>query len=193
MTTKTTDTNGRQRKSLAEQIDRLDTILDTLGEGLNEAVAAAVEQAVEQAVRAGVRQGVSGALAEMLTNPDVLAALRAALAPEAPPAQPRRPHFGGAEVPVLSLQQRVGPAPQVERRPGQRQRAQPHHASVLEHAHAHWLGSGLPAARSDDRLPLLPSGSDGVHGPFLHRTRSSTPPRARRIRDAGPREGIQPR
>jgi hypothetical protein len=51
----------------------------------------------------------------------------------------------------------------------------------------------LPAARSDDRLPLLPSGSDGVHGPFLHRTRSSTPPRACRIRDAGPREGIQPR
>src|SRR5690349_67110 len=62
-----------------------------------------------------------------------------------------------------------------------------------EHAHAHWLGSGLPAARSDDRLPLLPAGSDGVHGPFLHRTRSSTPPRAHRIRDAGPREGIQPR
>src|SRR4029077_10698154 len=55
------------------------------------------------------------------------------------------------------------------------------------------LGSGLPAARSDDRLPLLPSGSDGVHGPFLHRTRSSTPPRAWRIREAGPREGIQPR
>ncbi len=63
----------------------------------------------------------------------------------------------------------------------------------LEHAHAHWLGSGLPAARSDDRLPLLPSGSDGVHGPFLHRTRSSTPPRVNRIRDVGPREGIQPR
>ena len=38
-TTMHTDTNGRSRKSLAEQIDRLDHILDGLGEGLNEAVA----------------------------------------------------------------------------------------------------------------------------------------------------------
>ena len=63
----------------------------------------------------------------------------------------------------------------------------------LGHARAHWLGSGLPAARSDYRLPLLPSGPDGVRWPFLHRTRSSTPQRACRIRDTGPREGIQPR
>src|ERR1700687_413883 len=55
------------------------------------------------------------------------------------------------------------------------------------------LGSGLPAARDDDRLPLLPSGSDGVRGPELHRTRSSTPRHARCDRDAGPREGIQSR
>src|SRR5437868_9955 len=98
MTTKTTDTNGHVRKTLASQLDRLDTILDTLGEGLNEAVAGAVEQAVEAAVREGVRQGVSGALGEVLTNPDVLSALRAALAPE-PPASPRPPtrrHFDGA-------------------------------------------------------------------------------------------------
>src|SRR5712692_8621767 len=55
------------------------------------------------------------------------------------------------------------------------------------------LRSGLPAARDGDRLPLLPSGPDGVHGPTLHRTRPSTPRDAHRIRDAGPREGIQPR
>src|SRR5712692_11530993 len=55
------------------------------------------------------------------------------------------------------------------------------------------LRPGFTAARDGDRLPLLPSGPDGVHGPRLHRTRSSTPRDARRTRDAGPREGIQPR
>src|SRR5205814_6540293 len=55
------------------------------------------------------------------------------------------------------------------------------------------LGSGAPAAHDDCRLPLLPSGSDGVRGPALHRTQSSTPRHARCDRDAGPREGIQPR
>ena len=37
--------NGRSRKSLADQIDRLDQILDGLADGLNEAVASAVKQA----------------------------------------------------------------------------------------------------------------------------------------------------
>ena len=63
----------------------------------------------------------------------------------------------------------------------------------LGHARTPWLGPGLPAALSDDRLPLLPSGPDGVRGPLLHRTRSSTPRRASRSRDDGPREGIQSR
>ena len=58
-----------------------------------------------------------------------------------------------------------------------------------EHAHAPRLGPGLPAARSDDRLALLPSGPDAVHGPMLHRTRSSTPRRADRTRDPGPQGG----
>jgi len=40
--------NGRARKSLAEQIDRLDTLLDGLAENLNDAIATAVEQAVKQ-------------------------------------------------------------------------------------------------------------------------------------------------
>src|SRR4051794_34182362 len=82
--TTTTTTNGSARKTLASQLDRLDTILDTLGEGLNEAVAQAVQQAVESAVREGVHHGVRGALSEILSNPEVLAVLRAALAPEAP-------------------------------------------------------------------------------------------------------------
>jgi hypothetical protein len=47
----TTDTNGRVRKSLAEQIDRLAGILDGLAEGLNEAIVAAVKEAVVAAVQ----------------------------------------------------------------------------------------------------------------------------------------------
>src|SRR4051794_12596471 len=78
MSTKT-NTNGQERKTLASQLDRLDAILDTLGEGLNEAVAGAVQEAVETAVREGVHQGVRGALAEILTNPEIVAVLRAAL------------------------------------------------------------------------------------------------------------------
>ncbi len=47
----TTNANGRtQRKSLAEQIDRLDSILDGLAEAMNDTVAAAVQAAVRAAV-----------------------------------------------------------------------------------------------------------------------------------------------
>jgi hypothetical protein len=65
MTTTTTNTDGRTRKSLAEQIDRLDAILDGLGQALEEAVATAVSQAVGVAVK----EAVQGVLAEVLTNP----------------------------------------------------------------------------------------------------------------------------
>jgi hypothetical protein len=58
------------RKSLGEQIDRLDGILDGLAEALNEAVADAVRQAVESTVR------------ELLGQPQLL---RAALALHQPP------------------------------------------------------------------------------------------------------------
>ena len=59
-----TMTNGRSRKSLAEQIDRLDSVLDGLADGLNEAVAAAVKEAV------------AAVLTEVLTNPELLARVR---------------------------------------------------------------------------------------------------------------------
>lgn len=68
----TTMTNGRGRKSLASQLDRLDQILDCLSDGLNEAVATAVKEAVAVAVEQAVRT----ALCEVLTNPEVLAMLR---------------------------------------------------------------------------------------------------------------------
>ena len=79
MTTTTTNADGRARKSLAEQIDRLDAILDRLSEALEGAVSAAVTQAVGVAVK----EAVQGVLAEVLTNP----ALRErALPAESPPA-----------------------------------------------------------------------------------------------------------
>jgi hypothetical protein len=81
MTTTTTNTDGRTRKSLAEQIDRLDAILDGLSDALNESVAAAVSQAVGRAVQ----EAVQGVLAEVLTDP----ALREqALPADVPPASP---------------------------------------------------------------------------------------------------------
>jgi hypothetical protein len=74
----TTTINGRAaRPTLATQIDRLDTILDGLSENLTEAVADAVKAAVVQAVQT--------VLTEVLTNPAVLAKLRDALPPAAPP------------------------------------------------------------------------------------------------------------
>ena len=72
-----TMTNGKpQRKQLADQLDRLDTIIDTLADGLNEAVA--------DACREGARAAVRTALVEVLSSPE----LRALLAPQPAPAAP---------------------------------------------------------------------------------------------------------
>ena len=79
MTTMTTNTDGRTRKSLAEQIDRLDAILDGLSDALQGAVAAAVQEAAGRAVK----EAVQAVLSQALTNP----ALRErALSAESPPA-----------------------------------------------------------------------------------------------------------
>ena len=98
MTTKVETMNGQERKTLASQLDRLDTILDCLSDGLNQAVGTAVEKAVELAVKQAVGQAVAQAvheavqavLTEVLTNTDLRAALREVTAPtEAqPPATP---------------------------------------------------------------------------------------------------------
>jgi hypothetical protein len=68
----TTNTNGRVRKSLSDQLDRLDGILDGLADGLNEAVATAVRQAVEIAVK----DAIHAVVAELLTNPEITGLLR---------------------------------------------------------------------------------------------------------------------
>jgi hypothetical protein len=82
--TTVTPTNDRPRKSLAEQLDRLDAILD----GLSEALQGAVADAVQHAVAVAVKDAVQGVLSELLANPAVLAMLRGPTtpAPERPPA-----------------------------------------------------------------------------------------------------------
>jgi hypothetical protein len=83
----TKELNGRvARKSLAEQIDRLDGILDGLAEALNGAVADAVRGAVGSAVREAVEEAVAAAVRAVLLNPDVRAALATGAA-----GQPVRP------------------------------------------------------------------------------------------------------
>jgi hypothetical protein len=80
--TTTTNSNGRAaRKSLADQIDRLDGILDGLSDALNESVAQAVRDVITQAVT----DAVQAAVTEVLSSPDLL---RAALARHEPPAPP---------------------------------------------------------------------------------------------------------
>jgi hypothetical protein len=70
--------NGKTRKTLAEQLDRLDGILDALSEGLNEAVS--------DAVRDGTRSAVRDAIVEVLTNPE-LRALLGGVVPKPPAAE----------------------------------------------------------------------------------------------------------
>src|SRR5215813_12997566 len=81
----TTTTNGQERKTLASQLDRLDSILDGLSDALNGAVASAVEGAVERAVKQAVgeavRETLQAVIAEVVSNPDLVAAARTLLAP----------------------------------------------------------------------------------------------------------------
>jgi hypothetical protein len=81
-------TNGKVRKSLADQLDRLDGILDVLGDGLNEAIADAVKSAVTTAVQS--------VLSELLTNTEVLSKLGAVMTKQLGkatglPAVPKKP------------------------------------------------------------------------------------------------------
>ena len=58
----TTEVNGKpRRKTLSDQLDRLDGVIDDLSDGLNQAVAHAVERGVSTAVEA-VRSAGTGRL-----------------------------------------------------------------------------------------------------------------------------------
>jgi hypothetical protein len=94
--TTTTNGNGRTaRKSLADQIDRLDRILDGLSDALNESVAQAVRDVITQAVT----EAVQAAVTEVLSSPELL---RAALARQEPPVPAPEP-----TPPAPTLKERV--------------------------------------------------------------------------------------
>jgi hypothetical protein len=80
-------TNGRPRKQLSEQIDRLEQAVGGLGDGLREAVREATTQAV--------REAVGELVSEVLTNPDVAALFRGAQASPAQGPRPRPSPAGG--------------------------------------------------------------------------------------------------
>jgi hypothetical protein len=74
MTATNTNTNGQvQRKTLASQLDRLDSIIDDLANGLNETVADVLRQTISTVVP----QVVQGIVQQVLTHPDVLRLLAA--------------------------------------------------------------------------------------------------------------------
>lgn len=88
MSATTSVTNGKpQRKQLADQLDRLDTILDAIAEGL--------PGAVTDACREGARAAVKDAIIEIVTNPELRALLGTApapvTAPRAPEPEPKKP------------------------------------------------------------------------------------------------------
>src|SRR6516162_244442 len=101
---KTLETNGQSRKTLASQLDRLDGILDGLSEGLDQAVA----QAVREAVGLAVQEAVQAVLAELLTNPALREQLQGPAA--AQPAAPDGPanKEGGGKGRLAALCGRVG-------------------------------------------------------------------------------------
>jgi hypothetical protein len=77
----TTTLNAGARKTLASQLDRLDTILDGLADNLNEAVAVAAADSMKEVVNVAVQEAVHAALVEVLSN----AELRKRLAPDVRP------------------------------------------------------------------------------------------------------------
>lgn len=78
----TVTTNGKPRKQLADQIDRLDTIIDCLADNLNQAVADAAKE--------GSRTAVKEILLEVLTDPTVLDLIRGSVV-VSPPVAPSAP------------------------------------------------------------------------------------------------------
>lgn len=75
-------TNGKPRKQLSDQLDRLDAQMDrqdSILDGLSDALG----EAVNDATRIGVADGVRAAVVELLTNAELRSALHKATAPPA--------------------------------------------------------------------------------------------------------------
>ena len=82
-----TSHNGKARRSLAAELDRLDQMLDGLADGLNDAVG----EAVKSSVNGHLRETIQVVLTELFTNPEVLAKLRTILGTTPPAATPPVP------------------------------------------------------------------------------------------------------
>jgi hypothetical protein len=67
----TTTLNAGARKTLASQLDRLDTIIDGLADNLNEAVALAAADSMKEIVNVAVQEAVHAALVEVLSNAEL--------------------------------------------------------------------------------------------------------------------------
>jgi hypothetical protein len=91
----TTNTINRPRKNLADQLNRLDSLLDGLADNLNEAVASAVQQTVAAAVKEAVTTGVTQAIVEVLTNPELQQLLHPPKPPDPPVHSPTPPESSG--------------------------------------------------------------------------------------------------
>jgi hypothetical protein len=96
--TKTMETDGQTRRTLASQLDRMDQVIDGLAEGLNAAVAGAVQEAVGLAVK----EAVQAVLSEVLANPTLREQLQNASSP-APPAEPAHNSEGGGKGRLAAL------------------------------------------------------------------------------------------
>jgi hypothetical protein len=77
----TTTLNTGARKTLASQLDRLETIIDGLADNINEAVAQAAPDSMKEVVNVAVQEAVHAALVEVLSN----AELRKRFAPDVRP------------------------------------------------------------------------------------------------------------
>ena len=87
----TATANGKPRKQLSDQLDRLDRIIDALGDALPEAVT--------DACKDGAKQAVKEAIIEIMTNPELRGLLATTSLPTPiplPPPQepaPAKPSF----------------------------------------------------------------------------------------------------
>jgi hypothetical protein len=70
--------NGKPRKQLSDQLDRLDTTIDALAEGLPEAIT--------EATRDGTRKAIREAITEIVADPEIIGLLKQVLAANTPAA-----------------------------------------------------------------------------------------------------------
>ncbi|CAN5474971.1 hypothetical protein BH11PLA2_BH11PLA2_29770 [soil metagenome] len=91
--------NGRPRKQLCDQLDRLDEVINGMEEYL--------PQAVADAARDGIRQAFRDVLGELVTDPAVLNKLRTVILPDAAPLNPKPSAFARLKVALSAAASQV--------------------------------------------------------------------------------------